>query len=181
MDRHHRDVTFQVGDLVYVRLRPYRQLSLRPHYSKLSKRFYGPFSVIEKIGSVAYHLQLPENSKIHPMFHVSILKPHHSPPPDTADTLPPEYIDHHPVVEPLSLLDLKWNLATTPPFRMVMVQWRGLALEETSWEDWATLRSAYNLEDEVAFPGEGVDSNRAQVNSRPRRTIRKPAHYKDFV
>lgn len=64
---------------------------------------------------------------------------------------------------------------------MVMVQWRRLALEETSWEDWATLRSAYNLEDEVAFPGEGVDSNRAQVNSRPRRTIRKPAHYKDFV
>lgn len=58
VDRHRWDVQFQVGDWVYVRLRPYRQLSLRPHYSKLAKRFYGPYLVVEKIGTVAYRLQL---------------------------------------------------------------------------------------------------------------------------
>lgn len=64
---------------------------------------------------------------------------------------------------------------------MVLVKWRRLAPKETSWEDWDILCSAYNLEDEVDFPGEGVDSNRAQDNSRPKRIIRKPTHYKDFV
>lgn len=44
-DRHRRDVHFQLGDLVYVRLKPYRQLSVRPHYCKLAKRFYGPYRV----------------------------------------------------------------------------------------------------------------------------------------
>lgn len=60
---------------------------------------------------------------------------------------------------------------------MVLVQWHGLAPEDTSWEDWDSLRAAYNLEDEVGFPGEGIDSNTAQ--SRPKRTHRVPARYRD--
>ncbi|KHN31759.1 Retrotransposable element Tf2 155 kDa protein type 1, partial [Glycine soja] len=42
-DSHRRDVQFNVGDWVFVRLRPYRQTSLQPHYTKLFKHFYGPF------------------------------------------------------------------------------------------------------------------------------------------
>lgn len=132
-DRHRRDVQFQVGDGVYVRLRPYRQISLRPRYSKLAKRYYGPYQVTEKIGLVAYRLKLPDGSKIHPVFHVSLLKLHHGVPPTTANTLPPEKLDNHPIVEPLSFLDWKWNTKTDPPSRMVLVQWRGLAPEHTSW------------------------------------------------
>lgn len=134
-DRHRHDVHFQVEDLVYVRLRPYRQFSVRPHYSKLAKRFYRPFRVTKKIGPVAYRLQLPTRSKIHPVFHVSLLKPHNSPPPTTDETLPLAQVDHHPIIEPLSFLDWKWNSAANPPSQMVLVQWRRLAPEETSWED----------------------------------------------
>ena len=41
---------------------------------KLSSRFYGPFKIIAKVGPAAYRLQLSENTKIHPIFHVSFLK-----------------------------------------------------------------------------------------------------------
>lgn len=55
-DKHRRDITFAIGDWVYVRLRPYRQTSLAPAYTKLAKRFYGLFQVIERISLVAFKL-----------------------------------------------------------------------------------------------------------------------------
>ena len=60
-DRHRRDQEFQVGDWVLIKLRPQRQVSVTgTTYSKLSKRYYGPFQIVERMGTVAYKLQLPE-------------------------------------------------------------------------------------------------------------------------
>ena len=75
VDRHRRELEFAPGDFVYLRLQPFRQLSVRTRGNQeLSPRFYGPYQVVERLGTVSYQIALPTDSWIHPVFHVSQLK-----------------------------------------------------------------------------------------------------------
>ena len=51
-----------------------RNIKMKGIPGKLQKRFVGPFEITEKIGQQAYRLSLPEDWKIHPVFHISLLK-----------------------------------------------------------------------------------------------------------
>lgn len=74
-DLHHKDRKFGVGDWVYLHPQPYRQTSLSLQKNlKLSPKFYEPFKVIQRIGTVAYRLDLPAESHIQPIFHISALE-----------------------------------------------------------------------------------------------------------
>lgn len=71
-DKGRSDRVFQVRDLVYLKLQPYRQHSLKGRGNqKLGPRYFGPYSVAAKRGQVAYTLTLSEGARIHPTFHVS--------------------------------------------------------------------------------------------------------------
>ena len=75
-DRHIMDLEFQIVDQVLLKISPYAQSSVanRP-FSKLALKYYGPFLVLERVGATTYKLDHPSESLIHPIFHVSQLKP----------------------------------------------------------------------------------------------------------
>jgi hypothetical protein len=67
--------SFEVGDLIFLRLHPYRQSSLKKSGAeKLKPHFYGPYKVMRRVREVAYELEFPEGSRIHNIFHMSCLK-----------------------------------------------------------------------------------------------------------
>ncbi|XP_076959350.1 uncharacterized protein LOC143635384 [Bidens hawaiensis] len=74
-NKHRRDKEFDVGDFVLLRLQQYRQKSVaNMGIEKLSRRYDGPFKILERIGKVAYRLELPAGACIHLLFHVSLIR-----------------------------------------------------------------------------------------------------------
>nr|GFB34202.1 uncharacterized protein [Tanacetum cinerariifolium] len=60
-----------------VKLLPQQFKTLRKVHKGLIRRYEGPFPVIRRVGKVSYRVQLPPKLNIHPVFHVSFLKPYH--------------------------------------------------------------------------------------------------------
>ena len=75
-DQHRSERSFEVRDWVFLRLQPYKQMSLKQSKkdNKLSPKYYGPYKVLQKIGTMAYKLELPTSSQVHTVFDVSCLK-----------------------------------------------------------------------------------------------------------
>jgi hypothetical protein len=75
VDKHKVERTFEVGDLVYLRIQLYMQASIkRSGTEKPQPHFFGPYKVNKRVGVVVYELDLPHGNKIHNVFHVSFFK-----------------------------------------------------------------------------------------------------------
>lgn len=117
--------------MVYLKLKPFIQQSL-PHSShKLSRRYYGPFPVIEKVGMVAYRLQLPKGAQLHDVFHVSLLKYAHTP----VEAIGSLAEDASSALHfPQAALDRKMVKKRYQAVTKWLIQWAGLTPEEATWE-----------------------------------------------
>ncbi|MCI32910.1 hypothetical protein A2U01_0054125, partial [Trifolium medium] len=119
---------------------------------KLSKRYFGPFPIIEQIGEVAFKLQLPAESTIHPVFHCSQLKPFHGTIEDNSTIESEATLETRPV----AILDWKFE---DNVLSKVLVQWSNSFPEDSTWELVEDMKAAYpelHLEDKV-FSDEGRD------------------------
>ncbi|VFQ83783.1 unnamed protein product [Cuscuta campestris] len=162
-NQHRRDISFNVGDMVLLRLHPYRQHSLaRPGSVKLGRRYYGPFEVLERIGEVAYRLRLPEGCQTHDVFHVSLLKlfvPRDSLPPPTP--LPATFYKGRPLSVPMAAVASRTVLVDGVAQEHWLVRWSDGSNADATWEPLADLLRHFpdlRLEDKaVSNPG-GVDT-----------------------
>ncbi|KAF7835948.1 putative polyprotein [Senna tora] len=131
-DEKRRDQCFQVEEWVWVKLHKYKQLFLAARLNfKLSKKYYGPYKVVARIGAVAYHLDLPSTSKIHHFFHISLLKAFVGDPTmvTIADTLPvPDKGD----LSPYGILDSRMVDVAGMTKRQVLVEWTPGHCDEAS-------------------------------------------------
>ncbi|VFQ94532.1 unnamed protein product [Cuscuta campestris] len=196
---HRRDVSYAVGDLVLLKLRPYRQHSVaRPLSSKLSRRYYGPFPVLERVGPVAYRLQLPPNSRIHNVFHVSLLRPFIQQGPSLPPVaLPADFFKGCLVSVPLQAVAARTILVDGHPQDQWLIRWSDGGPKDSTWEPVEDIRRHYPdlaLEDEAVVNPGGVDTVEVDVplvhanpsvaaapHARPKRTIQPPKRYQDYI
>ncbi|KAK3505691.1 hypothetical protein QTP70_004435, partial [Hemibagrus guttatus] len=130
--RRSQAPAYQPGQKVWLST---RDIKLRLPCKKLSPRFIGPFTIVRQINPVTYRLQLPPEYRIHPVFHVSLLKPHHpsvllSTGPGVAEEPPlPLIVDDGTAYLVKEILDSRRRGGRLE----YLVDWEGYGPEERSW------------------------------------------------
>jgi hypothetical protein len=144
-DKYRRQLEFNVGDLVYLKVSPMKGVMRFGKKGKLSPRFVGPFEVKEVIGPVAYKVELPPAlSEIHNVFRVSTLRRHVHDPRHIIDFEPLQVQDILKYEElPVQILDRKEQRLRTKTTDLVKVLWRNHDVEEASWELELEMRNKY--------------------------------------
>nr|GFC91247.1 putative reverse transcriptase domain-containing protein [Tanacetum cinerariifolium] len=135
-DLKHKPMEFQVGDKVMLKVLPWKGVVRFGKRGKLNPRYVGPFNLLERVGNVAYKLDLPEElSRVHNTFHVSNLKKCHADEP-LAIPLDGLHVDDklHFVEEPVEIMDreVKWLKRSQIP--LVKVRWNSKRCPEFTWE-----------------------------------------------
>ena len=134
---------YKVGDLVLLST---GNLKMKGTPGKLQRRFVGPFRVIETIGQQAYRLSLADHWKIHPVFHVSLLK--HWNPVNLRESQRISHDDVSEVEESYYEIEkiLSWRKIKRKNkiIKQYLVLWRGYPMEDAMWIE----------ADQFSYPGQ---------------------------
>ena len=137
-DNKRRPREFQVGDQVLVRMLGRNVKAIRQVHKGLTRRYEGPYEVVKKVGTRSYRLNLPDDFKIHPVFHVSLLKPYYKDEEDPARNeshrAPPTNVTSFDKEIEEILADRTKGKRGTPRWTEYFVRWRGLPDSEATWE-----------------------------------------------
>jgi len=137
-DNKHKEEEFDEGEWVFLKLQPYRQISVYMRKNaKLSARYFGPFKIIQKVSPVAYKLDLPHESRIHPVFHISLLKRKLGGDKIVLPQLPTMNEEARMTPKPHHLLGTRQRNKRTE----LLIQWEGLQAIDATWENEEVLRA----------------------------------------
>jgi hypothetical protein len=144
-DHIRRDLSFEVGDFVYLKVSPMRDLHRFKVRGKLTPRFIGPFKILEKTGEVAHQLELPPQlSDVHDVFHVSQLKKclrvseEQIPMEDLDDKEDLSYQEHH-----VRILETSERVTRNKRIKMCKAQWCHHTEEEATREREEELKAEF--------------------------------------
>jgi hypothetical protein len=165
-DHRRREISFEVGDFVYLKVSPMRGSHRFKVRGKLAPRFIGPFKILEKGGEIAYQLELPPQlSDVHDVFHVFQLKkclrvPEEQIPMEDLDVKEDLSYQEHPV----RILETSERVTRNERIKMCKVQWSHHTEEEATWEREEELKAEFpsfflinpNLGDNIHFKGSGL-------------------------
>jgi hypothetical protein len=164
-DKHRVERSFQVGDMVFLKLQPYVQTSLAPRSSqKLAFKFFGPYKILARVGEVAYRLDLPASSKIHDVVHVSQLKRRLPTAVPVSDDVALLSLDSFVSLQPQEILARRFVQRGGALKARVLIRWLGLPATTVTWEDEAALQHRYPTS--LAW-GQASPQGRGDVMTRP--------------
>ena len=142
-DTRRRELSFEVGDWVYLKVSPMRGVKRFGKKRKLDPRYVGPFQILERVGSVAYRVALPDYfGDVHDVFHVSSLK-------KSFGQQEPRFVDPASIqlqpdltyeVVPSQIMDWKEQQLRSKTIPLVKVAWRDPLAQDFSWERVADMR-----------------------------------------
>jgi hypothetical protein len=164
-DLKRRPLEFQVGDKVFLKVSPTKGVKRFNQKGKLSPKFIGPYDIVERVGDLAYRLNLPANlGRVHDVFHVSQLKKYIA---DPSHVLDPEPVELDPALsyeeQPVKILDHKTRETRNKSVKLVKVLWTNHQSEEATWEAEDEMRTKYpHLFDEVLTEFRGRHSSKGE-------------------
>ncbi|KAH9722467.1 Endonuclease [Citrus sinensis] len=137
-DTRRRHVEYNEGDQVIIKLLPQQFKTLRKVHKGLVRRYEGPFRVVRRVGNVSYQLQLPPRLKIHPVFHVSLLKPYHEdmgePSCGESRRAPTAVVTAFDKDVDYIIADRTVSRRGVPAHSKYLVKWKNLPESKATWE-----------------------------------------------
>ncbi|XP_070020251.1 uncharacterized protein [Nicotiana sylvestris] len=144
-DVQRRDMEFEVGDWVFLRISPMKGVMHFGKKDKLSPRYIGPYKILRRIGQFAYELELPSELEfVHLVFHVSMLRKCIGDPyrvVSIKDVQVTEDLSYEKVS--VAILDRQVRKLRTKDVAFVKVLWRNKNVEEMTWEAEEEMKSKY--------------------------------------
>ena len=144
-DNRNRDLEFEVGDWVYLKISPMKGVMRFGKKGKLSPGYVGPYEILKRVEKVAYELKLPiELASVHPLFHISMLKKCIG---DPVSILPLEGLGVNENLSyeevPVEILDRQVKKLRNKEVASVKVLWRNHLVEGATWKAEADMKSRY--------------------------------------
>ncbi|XP_052485149.1 uncharacterized protein LOC128040440 [Gossypium raimondii] len=145
VDLKRKEIEFQVGDKIFLKVLPWKKVLRFDRKGKLSSRFIGPYEIIKRIRAIVHRLALlPKIDRIHNVFHISMLRRYWS---DPSHVISSTEVKIQPQMtyskELIKILVHEMKELINKKVALVQVLWQRHGIEEVTWKLEEIMRKQY--------------------------------------